>query len=862
MAYFDDLLESLKENVEGAVPQGGVWPTNRPISQDEVLNLTPDEKSEGLKLYWDRVNKAKKMGSQDVNALKSIGRMEFNGAPAQPVPTPPEKVVPGVLPRMSASDAKSKQSSFSYEPPDFGSSKDDGFRNFVLKKSTPLAAEIPGLGAGFFAAEQPEQLRADTWEEKSQDPRNPSPVEEEGHQAKTTLPAHAVADTSGRGPMGSHMERTQRERDLSEMMRLAERIPGAPEPYGEVDYSSDTYGDQFRNEGSAKAATESVASKSGDSEKAAAAIGPVNQAEGSANTNVGSARKAAADVTSGSSTIAPENTGHEVANGTVYDETDFSPGAKVQRSLLSGLYGGPIGSEQFQAPDAFKQFVMGGAGNQMFDDMTSESNRRASESEKLRREESEDPFKKWIKDQGLSGGIRSIGQGARSEKYMDELNQLIYAMGGRQFHPSNEPLQIAAQQQNAQAERENSMRRWALENQIQERRRGEDKKFQQDQRDFDQYEKLLDNHRALQFQRSTNAQKASEARAQAATAEKELMLKGTFSKETIAAITKPLRSQAAALDAENDRIAQQMQVNQERIDAFKNQKSRSAQNAWIPVGSTPNVPEIKNKGLFGGDTTITQKPSTGAATSSAGGTSGGEVVDKVDDDWAKKNTFTLDVPGKPLTFVLDPQLVGSPGEAVKRRVEKDTFNQAFHAIDSYEKALDKFQSGNGSKSIKEIREEVSAINALIPNLTSKLINAEGLSGTQGNLEGAEHALNAASKRFYRAAGTTRIPGADAISTYLQGDTELNVSMAELRAALKAYKEAISQSAEIYAHSYSKDGVVTEGRQAPKSETRGAPSQKKPQAGKKSYKNLIGDPVDVSGWPQEKIDDFLKRGLLK
>lgn len=58
--------------------------------------------------------------------------------------------------------------------------------------------------------------------------------------------------------------------------------------------------------------------------------------------------------------------------------------------------------------------------------------------------EEEDPFKKWLSDNGLSGGIDSSGQGGRSRDYMNEMQQILLGRAGLHFTPSFGGEQIAA----------------------------------------------------------------------------------------------------------------------------------------------------------------------------------------------------------------------------------------------------------------------------------------------------------------------------------------------------------------------------------------------------------------------------------
>lgn len=58
--------------------------------------------------------------------------------------------------------------------------------------------------------------------------------------------------------------------------------------------------------------------------------------------------------------------------------------------------------------------------------------------------EEEDPFKKWVREQGLENGVSSEGQGGRSRDYMEELQNILMSWGGMHYSPSFSGEQIAA----------------------------------------------------------------------------------------------------------------------------------------------------------------------------------------------------------------------------------------------------------------------------------------------------------------------------------------------------------------------------------------------------------------------------------
>lgn len=151
---FSDLNKLLSDAAEGALPKGYALPTSRPISDDELMEMTPEERKEAQTFYSERSKKG------DENATKSLGRtMTFDAARIQkqreersdttkwpafeemevlgrtpeakkreteaPLMTfEPMDVVAqvpnrGPLPRLSKQDAQSRQSGFQYTPPDF-----------------------------------------------------------------------------------------------------------------------------------------------------------------------------------------------------------------------------------------------------------------------------------------------------------------------------------------------------------------------------------------------------------------------------------------------------------------------------------------------------------------------------------------------------------------------------------------------------------------------------------------------------------------------------------------------------------------------------------------------------------------------
>jgi hypothetical protein len=58
--------------------------------------------------------------------------------------------------------------------------------------------------------------------------------------------------------------------------------------------------------------------------------------------------------------------------------------------------------------------------------------------------EEEDAFKKWVRDNGLSGGIGGAGQGGRSRDYMEEMQQILLGRAGLHYSPSFAGEQLAA----------------------------------------------------------------------------------------------------------------------------------------------------------------------------------------------------------------------------------------------------------------------------------------------------------------------------------------------------------------------------------------------------------------------------------
>lgn len=364
---------------------------------------------------------------------------------------------------------------------------------------------------------------------------------------------------------------------------------------------------------------------------------------------------------------------------------------------------------------------------------------------------------------------RQTPSGVRISQLNDDLARIV--LGGMPGSDAAAPAHLQQNERSLEAQQKRAL----LEQQIQERHRKEDKDFQmtnrnmdrqiaQDARNFQQFESLTDNQRALQFQKSQNAQKRAEIAAQNTALVKDLIGRGYYA-STAQEIANGISATAYdSLNKTDLAIDEQMKINSARIEDFK---SRSNSMGNIPV-TVPQAP-VKGGDIHTGRTTST---------------------------FSNEQERMSELPLQGKTLHLKPELVG---DKKKYAETANALNNATESLNEFQSDVNKFfdDLDKGNLTTAQISEKIGELSSQIPNVSGKLLNAEGLGSTVSSLKSTEEALGTSMKELTAAAIGSKVP--------IAGSAALNIYRGKVNGSINGYRRAIGGGLSNFADQYTTEG---------------------------------------------------------